>query len=74
MSEDQTRLVFYYRHYDDKNAQDVQAETMRRVIHLLNAYSRTLDNEAHGRNLIHKLLAEGRLSVKELTKNMRQTA
>lgn len=72
--EGQTRLIFYYRSYGGKSAQDVQVETMRRVIHLLKAYSRTLDNEAHGRNLIHKLLIEGRLSVKELPKNVRQTA
>lgn len=64
--EGRTRLVFYYRPYGKKTSQDVRIETMHRVIHLLNGYSKTLDNEEHGRNLIHKLLIDGRLSVKEL--------
>ena len=32
----------------------------------MNAYGSTMDNKDHGKNLMHKLLLEGRLSVKEL--------
>ena len=39
---------------------------------LLDAYGRTLDNKDHGNNLIHKLLIEGRLAVKELPDTVRR--
>ena len=45
---------------------------MDRVVHLLTSYGNTLDNKDHGRNLIHKLLLEGRLSVRELPDTMRK--
>lgn len=61
-----TRLVFYYRPFDGWSSEDVQHDTMDRVIKLLAAYGNTLDNKDHGKNLIHKLLLEGRLSVKLL--------
>ena len=44
---------------------------MSQVIKLLDAYGRTLDNKDHGNNLIHKLLIEGRLAVKELPDTVR---
>ena len=37
---------------------------MSGVVRLLTKYGETLDNADHGRNLIHKLLLEGRLAVK----------
>lgn len=39
---------------------------MRRVTELLVAYGETLDNGSHGRNLIHRLLLEGRLHVQRI--------
>lgn len=36
---------------------------MKKALKLLGDYSQTLDNDDHGKNLIHKLLLEGRLSV-----------
>ena len=39
---------------------------MNKVINLLTAYGATLENRDHGKNLIHKLLLEGRLSVQEI--------
>lgn len=62
----ETRLVFYYRPYQGKTELEVRTEMMKRVIKLLTAYGRTLDNADHGNNLIHKLLLEGRLSVELL--------
>jgi hypothetical protein len=64
--ESDTRVIFYYRPYGGMSSRDVRTATMRKVIHLLSAYSKTLDNKDHGNNLIHKLILEGRLSVKEL--------
>lgn len=64
-------LVFYYSGYKDSSGKDVPDEELRRrqygmVSHLLTAYGETLDNSAHGDNLMHKLLLEGRLSIKRL--------
>lgn len=64
-------LIFYYSGYKDGSGKDVPDEELRRrqygmVSHLLTAYGETLDNSAHGDNLMHKLLLEGRLSIKRL--------
>ena len=45
---------------------------MEKVIRLLAAYGLTLDNKDHGKNLIHKLLIEGRLSVSLLGNDVRR--
>lgn len=70
--EGQTQLIFFYRRHGDKTSEEVRVETMRQVIKLLDAYGRTLDNKDHGKNLIHKLLIEGRLAVKELPDTVRR--
>ena len=64
-------LIFYYCSYslpDGTEVTDGQARNnmMNRVVKLLNSYGKTLDNEDHGKNLLHKLLLENRLSVKRL--------
>ena len=73
--EGDTRLIFYYRRHskgeisDEAKAREmakIRTETMKHVIALLSSYGETLDNKDHGRNLIHKLLIEGRLIVKPL--------
>ena len=63
--ESNTRLIFYYneRRPDGKNA---QAEMFEKVNHLITTYGQTLDNKDHGRNLLHKLLLEGRLVIKQV--------
>ena len=42
-----------------------------RVTRLLAEYGRTLDNEDHGRHLMHKLMIEGRLEVRRLKDEQR---
>ncbi len=37
-----------------------------KVASLLNTYGQTMDNVDHGKNLMHKLLLEGRLAVKRI--------
>ena len=68
-------LIFYYRRHSkgeisegekEKELAEIRIDTMRRVIKLMSAYAETLENKDHGRNLIHKLLIEGRLAVMEL--------
>ena len=59
-------LVFFYRCFDEKGPLIHRTEMMNKVISLLTAYGATLENRDHGKNLIHKLLLEGRLSVEEI--------
>ena len=70
-----TKLVFYYKPHlkpgddgadallSDQRAKNTMAA---RVTRLLAEYGKTLDNEDHGRNLMHKLMIEGRLEVRLL--------
>lgn len=65
--EGNTRLIFYFRPHKLSNEQmqdekQARIEMMDKVIRLLTAYGLTLDNQDHGKNLIHKLLLEDRLS------------
>ena len=59
-------LVFFYRCFDEKDPLIHRSEMMNKVINLLTAYGATLENKDHGKNLVHKLLLEGRLSVQEI--------
>ena len=55
-------LVFYYAPYCSTAETDLQ----KSVIKLLSSYGDTMNNRDHGDNLIHKLLLEGRISVKRV--------
>ena len=65
-----TKLVFYYRPHGDGSFDEQRRVTkidmMNKVTALLASYGKSLNNAEHGKNLIHKLLLEGRLSVTEL--------
>ena len=63
-----TRLVFYYRPWKGKDQKELHTETVTAVTNLLTTYGGTLDNKDHGKNLMHKLLLEGRLEIKMLRK------
>lgn len=65
-----TKLVFYFRSWPGKDEEELHAETVRSVTKLLTTYGATLDNRDHGKNLMHKLLLEGRLEVKRLMKRV----
>ena len=56
------RLLFFYSDY----SVTAREETYQRVLNLLSAYGETMDNEDHGKNLVHKLILEGRLSIVRL--------
>ena len=36
------------------------------VTKLLSTYGTTMDNKDHGKNLLHKLMLEGRISIREI--------
>ena len=59
-------LVFFYRCFDERDPLIHRSEMMDKVINLLTAYGTTLENKDHGKNLIHKLILEGRLTVQEI--------
>ncbi len=66
-----TTVIFYYRPWKQKDGTKVdeqvaRADMMGKVVRLLNSYGQTMENKAHGRNILHKLLIEGRLMVKLL--------
>lgn len=70
-----TKLVFYYKPHlrpgESNNANPLSEQRAKntmasRVTILLTEYGKTLDNEDHGRNLMHKLMIEGRLEVRLL--------
>lgn len=71
-----TRLIFYFKPYkrgDGSSCTEEEARdsVMKNVFELLATYGKTMGNEDHGKNLIHKLLLEGRLSVKLLPQEKR---
>lgn len=69
--ESNTHLIFYYneeRRHQKKNWRTqglAKQEMFEKVNRLIATYGRTLENEDHGKNLLHKLLLEGRLTIKQ---------
>jgi len=57
------KLIFFYSIYDLEKSLEIKSEMVERVIKLLEAYSATITNQDHGKNLIHKLLLENRISI-----------
>lgn len=70
-----TKLVFLYKKYPNKSDKTVDEQAIRedlysRISHLLYEYGSTLDNKDHGKNLMHKLLLEQRLLIKDVDENI----
>ena len=63
--ESNTRLIFYY-NKNRPGGEKAQEEMFEKVNHLITTYGQTLDNKDHGKNLLHKLLLEGRLIIKQV--------
>lgn len=57
-------LEFLYSNYDGTKKE--VSRTIERVYALINEYGSTIDNKDHGRNLLHKMLLEGRLLINEI--------
>lgn len=58
-------LVFYYSVYDTSKALEIKRNVFNSVSKLLATYGDTFHNEK-GKNLMHKLLLEGRLLIKKI--------
>ena len=59
-------LVFYYSVYKENDRETITRTQFDSIRNLLIEYGTTLDNKDHGKNLLHKLLLEDRLIIKEL--------
>lgn len=60
------QLVFYYSLYDDISSREMRIQTTKSIIELLDEYGKTMDNVDHGKNLLHKLMLENRIIIKEV--------
>ena len=58
-------LIFYYMPHPGFDRESYY----KAVVSLLSRYSKSLDNPDHGKNLIHKLILEDRLCVRELKRD-----
>ena len=71
--ESKTVLIFYFPLDNSGESGAVNNERRSRlansVNNLLVAYGATMDNSDHGKNLMHKLLLEGRLIIRGLSVN-----
>lgn len=68
--ESDTTLVFYFPLDTSDEAEAInnkwRAQLSNDINNLLTAYGATMDNKEHGKNLMHKLLLEGRLIIRGL--------
>lgn len=68
--ESETVLVFYYPLDSSDDSEMINNERRSRLANSINnllvAYGATMDNSDHGKNLMHKLLLEGRLIIRGL--------
>jgi hypothetical protein len=66
--ESKTVLVFYYPYDSSADGKDRNEEWRNGLANSINdllvAYGATMDNKDHGKNLMHKLLLEGRLIIR----------
>lgn len=65
------KLIFYFALHDNDMVEEQQIMKRKRsqiskVYALMEDYGKTMDNHDHGKNLLHKLIMEGRLSVKRV--------
>jgi hypothetical protein len=57
-------LQFYFTIYDASKKTEIVRDATDKVYKLITAYGDTLDNKDKGKNLLHKLLLEGRVQIK----------
>lgn len=60
------KLIFYYSKIEGRTVEKIRQEQYRNITMLIEQYGETLDNKAHGRNLLTRLIQTGRLKIKEL--------
>jgi len=63
---EQIALQFYFTIYDENKKTEIERDAVDSVYKLITAYGDTLDNKDRGKNLLHKLLLEGRIQIEFL--------
>lgn len=61
-----TEVIFYYNIYDEEDRLGIKERFKQSVYKLIRRYGSTLTNKDHGKNMLHKLIIEGRIKVTEL--------
>lgn len=61
--ENNIEIIFGFAPYGDLSVDEAAHIQESRVAALFDEYGRSMDNQAHGNNLLHKLLLENRLSI-----------
>lgn len=59
-------LIFYYKVYEGRIKEDMELDLAKKISKMLHEYSPSIDNPKKGKNLLHKLLLEKRLIIKEI--------
>lgn len=59
------KLEFYYSMHGKKTEKELENYNRSKVFKLMSDYGNKMSNSAHGSNLLHKMLLEGRLQVKK---------
>lgn len=59
-------LIFYYSIYDSNKSVQIKESYTNAIINLLNTYGKTMANEFHGKNFLHKLMLENRVILKKI--------
>nr|WP_278320969.1 hypothetical protein [Leuconostoc mesenteroides] len=59
-----TQLVFAYSIYDSDRMEEIETTYETAVEKLMTRYGQSFSNQNHGRNLLHKLLLEGRIQIR----------
>ena len=59
-------LQFYFTIFDEKKEAEIIRDATDSVYNVITVYGTTLDNKDKGKNLLHKLLLEGRVQIKFL--------
>ena len=60
------KLVFIYTIYDNSKKKNIEEKYVNAITNLIMNYGKTMDNKDHGKNLLHKLILEGRLIIKKI--------
>ncbi|WP_310648964.1 AbiH family protein [Leuconostoc citreum] len=58
-----TKLIFAYSIYDSDKSEEIETTYETAVEKLMTRYGQSFTNQSHGRNLLHKLLLEGRIQI-----------
>jgi len=58
------QLVFAYSIYDSDRLEEIETTYETAVEKLMTRYGQSFSNQNHGRNLLHKLLLEGRIQIR----------